>query len=72
MTIESDRRKVLALTDQQVEDIAARAAEIAIERMTSEVYRTVGRTILHKLAWVLGAAAVGAAAWAASKGWIKP
>jgi hypothetical protein len=67
-----DRRKFHNLTDEQLEQIAARAAEIAIERMTSEVYQAVGKTILHKLAYVVGAAAIGVSVWAASKGWIKP
>lgn len=71
MTLESDRRKTFNLTDEQVQHIAERAAVIAVERMTREVYHAVGKTILHKLAWAIGAAAVGVVVYASSKGWIR-
>lgn len=66
-----DRRKSHNLTDDQLEQIAARAAEIAIERMTSEVYQTVGKTVITKLAYSVGVACVGFTLFAASKGWVK-
>ena len=49
------------LTDAQIETIAERAAEVAFQK----VYQEVGKTVLTKLAWLVGAATVGLALWLA-------
>lgn len=47
--------KEVQLTDQQIEHIAERAAEVAFEK----IYKEVGKSVLTKLAWMAGAAVVG-------------
>jgi hypothetical protein len=48
-----------ALTDEQIELIAERAAEKALEK----VYASVGRSVIQKFLWVLGASALAALAY---------
>ena len=49
-----ERRHSPALTDEQIEQIAQKAAELAVQKMTTEIYASVGKSILHKLFWGLG------------------
>jgi len=51
----------IPLTDEQIELIAERAAEVAFKK----VYQEVGKTVLTKLAWLVGAAVIGLAMWLA-------
>jgi len=48
------------LSEKQVEEIAERAAEKAVAKITDEVYRQVGKSIIQKLTWTIGAVTVGA------------
>ena len=59
------------MTEPQIDDIAEKAAEKAIEKLTAHVYQEVGRSVVSKLVWILGALTVGAYLWAQSKGFIK-
>ena len=49
------------LTDEQIDIIAERAAEVALNKVYSEV----GKSVLKKLAWLTGAAVIGLAMWLA-------
>ena len=51
--------KEVQLTDEQIEAIAERAAEVAFKK----IYEEVGRNVLKKLAWLTGAAVLGLAFW---------
>lgn len=51
--------KEVQLTDEQIEHIAERAAEVAFEK----IYKEVGKSVLTKLAWMAGAAVVGLFIW---------
>jgi len=53
--------KEVSLTDEQIEHIAERAAEVALNK----VYTEVGKTVLKKLAWLTGVAVIGLAMWLA-------
>jgi hypothetical protein len=53
-----------ALTDEQIELIAERAAEKALEK----VYASVGRSVVQKFLWILGASALALAAWLKGSG----
>lgn len=57
-------QKDIPLTDDQIEAIAERAAEVALEK----VYTEVGKSVLKKLAWLTGAAVIGLAMWLSSHG----
>jgi hypothetical protein len=53
--------KQIPLTDAQIEVIAERAAEVALNK----VYTEVGKSVLKKLAWLTGVAVIGLAMWLA-------
>jgi hypothetical protein len=53
--------KEVPLTDAQIEAIAERAAEVALNK----VYTEVGKSVLKKLAWVTGVAVLGLFMWLA-------
>jgi hypothetical protein len=56
--------KELPLTDAQLELIAEKAAERALEK----VYTEVGKSVLKKVAWITGVAIIGLFMWLASHG----
>lgn len=51
--------KEIQLTDQQIDAIAERAAEVAFEK----IYKEVGKSVLTKLSWMAGAAVIGLFIW---------
>ena len=53
------------LTEADIERIAEEAAKRALEKVYSEV----GRSIVTKALWIVGAAALG---FAAARGWLRP
>jgi hypothetical protein len=68
-----DRRgeRHLVLTDDQLDKIAEKAAEKAVAKITDHVYKQVGKGLINKLVWVLGAFGTGAYLWLHSKGLMK-
>ena len=56
----------ITLTDRE-EAIAKKAAKLAIEEMSGEFYKKVGKTVVEKLLIWLGILAVG---FVAGKGWV--
>jgi hypothetical protein len=58
------KEKEFPLTDAQIEVIAERAAEVALEK----VYTEVGKSVLKKIAWLAGAATVGLFMWLGNHG----
>ena len=60
----SDDKHNLPLTDAQIEAIAERAAEVALNK----VYADVGKNVLKKMAWLTGVAVIGLALWLAGNG----
>ena len=52
------------MTDAQIEAIAERAAEVALNK----VYAEVGKNVLKKLAWLTGVVVIGIALWLAGNG----
>lgn len=67
-----ERRRTPLLTEDQIEQIAERAAELAVKRVTEQAYAAVGKSIVEKVMWILGVCAVSLFFWLASKGAIKP
>ena len=59
----SDKQN-LPLTDAQIEAIAERAAEVALNK----VYADVGKNVLKRMAWLTGVAVIGLALWLAGNG----
>lgn len=58
-----ERRAKAHLTDDQIEDIAEKAAEKAIGKLTGDVYKAVGKSVVSKFLWIMGALSVGAYLW---------
>lgn len=52
------------LTEEKIEYIAQRAAELAIER----VYTQVGKSVVSKVFWMAGAVVIALFAWAQTHG----
>lgn len=59
------------LSDAQIEKIAEKAAEKAVSKLTDRVYRDVGKNVVQKFIWIVGAVAAAAFLWLQSKGLIK-
>lgn len=63
------RREQCPLTDEAyIEEIAEKAAEKAIEKLTAHVYQEVGRSVVSKALYIIGAGSIGLYLWLKSKG----
>lgn len=62
-----ERRIHPQLSEDQINAIAERAAEVAIER----VYTAIGKSVVKKFFWLVGAAALAVAAWLNGSGHLK-
>lgn len=60
------------LTEEQIEQIAERAAKKAAEKvmkdLTDHMYRQVGKSVVSKLFWIVGVISVGLYMWLKQKG----
>jgi hypothetical protein len=54
----------IQLTDAQIDEIAEKAAERAFQK----IYQNVGKSVLTKLTWMIGAAVVGIFMWLGGTG----
>ena len=54
----------IELTDQQIDHIAEKAAEVAFKK----IYEEVGRSVVKKIFWIVGAGALGLLFWMAGNG----
>jgi putative NADH-flavin reductase len=59
-----ERRAAFPLTEEQLEAIAERAAERALEK----VYASIGKSVVQKILWVVGAASLAIFAWMKGSG----
>lgn len=59
------------LSDEQLEMLAEKAAEKAVEKMTAMVYQEVGKGIISKVLWLVGVVTVSLALWLHSKGFFQ-
>lgn len=62
-----ERRKSAGLTDEQIDIIAERAAQRAIEL----VYAEIGKNVVRKVLLLVGAATLVVAAWLAGTGHLR-
>ncbi len=70
MTPVDHRKPSVQLTDEQIDEIADRAAKKAVEQMTNQMYLEVGKGVVKKALYLLGAFVIGAGLWAKAKGWL--
>ena len=54
----------IQLTDEQIDHIAEKAAEVAFKK----IYEEVGRSVVKKIFWIVGAGALGLMFWMAGNG----
>lgn len=59
------------LTDRELL-IAKRAARMAVEELSNEFYRQVGRTVIGRVLTWIGMLAVAGITYALGRGWIVP
>lgn len=59
------------LTDAQIDEIAEKAAEKAVAKMTALVYQEVGKGVLNKILWVVGVSAIAIYGFLSAKGILK-
>ena len=59
------------LTEEQIEEIAERAATKAISKLETHLYTTVGKSVLNKLAYLVGVIVLSVYFYLQSKGLTK-
>lgn len=59
------------LSEDQLEEIAERAAEKAIAKLTQDLYTSIGKAVLTKVIWSVGVAWAALIIWLNAKGLIK-
>lgn len=69
MTVDHEPRE--ELTPRELA-IARRAAKMAIEDLSNEFYRQVGKSVVARLLTWVGMLAVAAFMYAVGKGWVTP
>ena len=57
--------------EELLERVAKRASEETINEFEKRIVMRVGRTVLSKILWMLGALIVGAFIWGTTNGWLK-
>lgn len=62
-----DENNQIQLTDKMIDRIAEKAAERALEK----VYADVGKTVVRRLFWLVGAAALAIVGWLGAGNWPK-
>lgn len=65
-----NRRAEVHLSDEQIDKIAEKAAEKAVEKMTAGVYQSIGKSVVERAFYIIGALALAAWIWAKKEGLI--
>jgi hypothetical protein len=63
-----ERRNEAHLSEDQIEQIAERAAAKAVDKMRDDAFKAVGKTVIEKLFWIVGVLVLGGLAWLQSVG----
>lgn len=66
-----ERRREVHISEAQIDAIAEKAATRAVQKMTDDALKAVGKTVLEKFFTIVGLLTVAALGWAVSKGWIQ-
>jgi hypothetical protein len=59
------------LTEEQIDEIAERAAEKAVTKVIDHFYAEVGKGVVRKVLWVIGVGSIALFVWLAGSGHIK-
>ncbi len=57
----------IPLSDDQIEAIAEKAAEVAFKK----IYEEIGKSVVKKFFWIVGVCTLGLLMWAAGNGQLK-
>lgn len=60
-------RRRMPLSEEQIEAIAERAADKAMSKLTGHIYQEVGKNVISKLLYIVGACVIGIWLWFKSK-----
>lgn len=81
MTDIEERRRIVSMCrpvdgcplidERYLDRLAERAADKAVEKVTSRVYQQVGKGVLSKFIYIVGAVVIGAWLWFKSRGFIQ-
>jgi hypothetical protein len=66
-----NQEKVMSMTEAEMDQLAEKAAEKAIKRMTEEAYREVGRQTLKGVTYIVGVLTLVCIIWLANHGYLK-
>lgn len=66
-----ERRRKL-LSEEQIEEIADRAADKAVDKLKREAVNEVGVWTIHKIKWIFTIATLFVFVWLVKNGYIKP
>lgn len=65
-----ERRKAPHLSEEQLDELAERAANRAVEKMTAHVYQTVGQSVVKRFLTIIGALTIAFIIWAEKHNWL--
>lgn len=66
-----DKDDCPAISEAMIDDIAERAAEKAVQKMTSTMYQEVGKGIVKRALWLTGVVVISLGYWLAERGHLK-
>jgi hypothetical protein len=66
-----ERRHAAVLDESTIEMIAEKAADRAVEKLTGHIYKEIGKGVVTKTFWVVGALVAGALLWLKANGYLK-
>ena len=59
------------LTDEQIDEVAERAADLAVRKLTENAYKAVGKSVIEKLFYIVGVLTLALYLWAKEKGLVS-
>lgn len=61
----------MAMSETELDQLAERAADRAVKKMTEEAYREVGRRTLRGIGYIAGVMTLAGIVWLANHGYLK-
>lgn len=59
-----ERRQCPWASEEAIHAIAEKAATMAVEKITAQTYQAIGKSLVSRALWAVGALGAGAAMWA--------
>lgn len=58
------------LTEEEIDKIAERAADKAVEKVTVQAYQAIGKGVVTRFLWMIGLITAGFVTWLHTKGFL--